>query len=231
MAISAPNVLSTAISEHVTSEKNIHSFEGVSRIYVDTFPDLGSENRLANYASSSIRDDHTMIQTGRAVSKAKGPHWRTSCTCPCHTPFLGNTPRYLKELIGLFSFRFSGSSLSTCKACDLPDCRFHQGTVNTVQVQFHPPSWLSYSRIDLTGRWGSLGGIGATLFLKVARVVTDEVVQDKIRGVLLYGSPRDLRDLLISLKITPIDMLLVEEGCFVIMQVSLVYLNQCLLHR
>ena len=116
-------------------------------------------------ASLPIVDDSNSLRRGRCSPL---------CKCSCHKFLRASSPSWLQPALGAMSLKYSLISYGRRKPCSSPLCDSRSDTSIDIQYQF--PLWLAARAVFCSLSWRSLTGVGASLWLKVPRIVDIDLV-------------------------------------------------------
>jgi len=91
------------------------------------------------------------------------------CKCSCHKFSRASSPSWLQPALGAMSLKYSLISYGRPKPCSSPLCDSRSDTSIDIQYQF--PLWIAARAVFCSLSWRSLTGVGASLWLKVPRIV------------------------------------------------------------
>lgn len=94
---------------------------------------------------------------------------RSICRCRCHKSTSIVSPGYLQAAVGAFFLSYSAMPTFGNLPCDTAGCRRTQGS--RIQLHYYLPKWLFSRAVQFTVSWDSLSGTGASLHLKLPRVI------------------------------------------------------------
>lgn len=125
------------------------------------------------------------------------------CRCRCHLTVTIQTPTYIHHVIGAFFLSYNVRAKFQDQVCTFVGCSGPPSS--RIGLQYHLPSWLASRGIQFSASWDSLHGRGATLHLKVPRILTDDHTGD-IWHIITRGRLDLLRERLSSRKYLPTDI-------------------------
>lgn len=91
------------------------------------------------------------------------------CRCQCHKSSSFLTPHWTRALVGSLAMQYNGTAILGKNPCDVSACR--SGGKASVNIAYSFPTWLLSRAVSINASWGSLTNAGASLHLKVPRVV------------------------------------------------------------
>lgn len=90
------------------------------------------------------------------------------CRCQCHRKTEYTSPPWIRPLLGSFLLNYACLPIPRRWKCDLQAC---SSSRSSVSLTYYFPSWLLYRSILLSASINSMTGNGATLHLKVPRIL------------------------------------------------------------
>jgi hypothetical protein len=105
-------------------------------------------------------------------TKAIGKSCRKSCICQCHIPFQGETPRWLRGLLGNLFFSFTGTPVLNHRSCNISSCGADPGSGGAVKFRYTFPTWILSKSIHVIGDWTDLTGMGAVWSFQIPQMYT-----------------------------------------------------------
>lgn len=121
------------------------------------------------------------------------------CMCRCHHSINIQTPTWLKGLLGLLFFGYSGSPLLPRGSCDQKACRKQSSSI--LKVDYYFPSWLIHRMIVLRNQ--TTPRDGHMLTVRTPRVVDN---LSEIFNACKYGNMDRVRCLFAEGLASPFDV-------------------------
>ncbi|KAK0629239.1 hypothetical protein B0T17DRAFT_181609 [Bombardia bombarda] len=133
------------------------------------------------------------------------------CQCQCHRTVDFQTPRWARSIIGSIAMQYNSIPIFDPRRCNVPTC--HSAKKGSLRVAYQFPKWLLNRALSITAIWGSLTNQGAALYLRLPRVINDNLINLAVTFTALERD-RGLRishvERLVEYKILPTDI--VEES-------------------
>lgn len=140
---------------------------------------LNLQNRIGaleggRKSHNELSEDHEDNRTMRPdpilcfeTSLSRKCHSR--CRCQCHRPISRGSPDYLQPAIGAFFLSYKTLPVLGNTSCDDSACERRQNP--RLEFHYYLPRWLFSRAVHFSLSWDSLNGMGATLHLKLPRVI------------------------------------------------------------
>lgn len=96
---------------------------------------------------------------------------RLTCRCRCHKSTNLQTHPYLRRVVGAFFLSYNTAVTFGSGACNYAGC--NASSTRKLQFCYYLPSWIASCAVQFSASWGSLRDRGATLSLKVPRVIAN----------------------------------------------------------
>ncbi|KAK2776808.1 hypothetical protein CKAH01_03300 [Colletotrichum kahawae] len=128
----------------------------------DAEPSLQS-NPHRQRPNAGVDDPLSSIYMHTSLRQVCSPY----CKCQCHLPSSVRTPTWVRSVLGSLFFEYNDMPLLMPRKCDDSGCRNH----SSLRLIYVFPKWFVSRAVFLTTSWGSLTGLGSSLYLQVPRVV------------------------------------------------------------
>lgn len=92
------------------------------------------------------------------------------CPCQCHIHSQFRVPKWVKGLLGSFTWQANGSILLNRRACDYR--LYHKSRETYVQISYVAPSWAFLGALSLRAARLSLRGRNASISFSLPRVIS-----------------------------------------------------------
>ena len=161
--------------------------------------------------------DHTFLQI-RATPVSQ--RCRSGCPCQCHIVCQGQSPQWLRGLIGAALYNFTGVPLLNKRTCNFTLCRNEASKTGTMHIQYAFPTWVFPIAIEMTASWRCLRGIGGSWSLKIPRFIDSHHLWNRFRRCLRIGTMEDLLELMQITTVRPFDIFLDDQTLLVVSQSS-----------
>ncbi|KAK3651328.1 hypothetical protein LTR56_005785 [Elasticomyces elasticus] len=148
---------------------------------------------LATQAVQAITLGSGQLQSGRtsngviAVTTTMSQQCSLFCTCSCHKRTQGQTPGWLRSVVGQLMFNYT--ALLQVKPCDLPSCR--QDSQKS-RFTYYFPQWLASKALMVAGNVNDLSGVGASWSFRFPVVVP---ANDRVWWIVRHGNLQALQKL------------------------------------
>ncbi|KAF2870086.1 ankyrin repeat-containing domain protein [Massariosphaeria phaeospora] len=139
---------------------------------------------------------------------------------PCHVPYQGSSPRWLRGLIGSMFCTFTGTPVLNYRSCNVPQCGAKQGRPGSLRFQYFFPTWLLPVGIQVSGDWLDLSGLGASWTLKIPRFVTEVWIYRRCYALLEQDSALEVQKFMAMNRIAANDVLSFGENLFELALIS-----------
>ena len=102
------------------------------------------------------------------------------CSCQCHLKIQNNTPLWLRSLLGVLFYQFTGLPVLSKRSCNLRSCENQDP--GSARFEYWFPSWLSPLIISVSSIWSDYHGICGTWSLKIPVAISDKYILYLIRS-------------------------------------------------
>lgn len=114
------------------------------------------------------------------------------CKCSCHRVAWARSLPWLHPAFGTFSLKYSALH-GRCEPCNTSLC--HSVSDTFFNVQYHFPPWLAARAVLASLSWRTLIGLGASLWIRVPRIVYKTGITYILRSDDIESIERRLSDL------------------------------------
>ena len=93
-----------------------------------------------------------------------------SCRCQCHPRRVGESPRWLAELLGTLFYSYTGIALLRLRPCNYSACIQQESA--SYQLTYHFPRWLIKRAFIFTASYRDLCGVAASWSIGFPRTIS-----------------------------------------------------------
>ena len=129
------------------------------------------------------------------------PTCHVQCRCQCHKSTSRISPEYLQPAIGAFFLSYKTFPVFGSYPCDDLNCQRRQAP--RLELHYYLPTWLFSRAVHFSMSWDSLTAAGATLHLRIPRIIH---TSDSVWEIIRCGDLGRLRQRLSWRKNTPTDV-------------------------
>ena len=161
--------------------------------------------------------DHTFLQI-RATPVSQ--RCRSGCPCQCHIVCQGQSPQWLRGLIGAILYNFTGAPLLNKRTCNFTLCRNGASKAGTMHIQYAFPAWVLPIAIEMTASWRCLRGIGGSWSLKLPRFIDSTHFWRMYIWCLEKGTVEDLLEMMQTTGVRPFDIFRNDQTLLTVSELS-----------
>ena len=196
----------TPIRKPIDTTQLIERAASSSANSINSVQHIGFNQRPTHTGVAPIRPsqtDHTFLQIETTPVFER---CRSRCPCQCHIPCQGQSPQWLRGLIGAVLYNFTGAPLLNKRTCNFTLCRNEASKTGTMHIQYAFPVWVLPIAIELNASWRCLKGIGGSWSLKVPRFIESPSLWYRFQICLRTGTVEDLLGLMQTTSVRPFDV-------------------------
>lgn len=126
-----------------------------------------------------------------------------NCLCQCHFRQTTQTPGgVFSRVLGQLFLNYSSVPVWDPRPCNRPGCNNEERT-DSMLLRYAFPAWLLRRLLAFSASWGSLTGQGASLHMRVSRVLPDS---HPVWNAILSCNTNQVRSLIEAHEVLPTDV-------------------------
>ena len=216
----ASSTITTPISNSVDTTRLIERVVSSSASAINSVQHVRFDQRPTHTGVASGRrsqTEQTFLQIeGTPVSQ----RCRSGCPCQCHIPCQGQSPQWLRGLIGAVLYNSTGAPLLNKRTCNFTLCRNGASKAGTMHIQYAFPAWVLPIAIEMTASWRCLRGIGGSWSLKLPRFIDSTHFWRMYIWCLEKGTVEDLLEMMQTTGVRPFDIFRNDKTLLTVSELS-----------